>query len=568
MDIRPISKIEKSQDGYDRLYFHKQTNNEKEKLSPMQTSTPTSLKKDQPHENIKVSIYYSNETESESVNIRLTECEIQLFKELMHVIRDSGCGTTLRVAGGWVRDKLRGDDSNDIDITLDNMMGEAFAELVNKHLSSKHHQTHRIGVIQSNPEQSKHLETATVKVFDMWIDFVNLRSETYTDTSRIPEISIGTPLQDALRRDLTINSLFFNINENRIEDFTGKGINDLRDGIIRTPLPSLTTFLDDPLRVFRSIRFASRLNFQIDQELFKAGSDPIVKDAIKSKISHERIAKEFDGMLSAKKPYLSVELINEFGLFDCLFSLPTVGLDETYIEQLVSSNEESEKYCEIADRWLGIIQLFQEIDTKRQLILSALMSPFYGIKFKNANKKNREMSIIHYMLIEYIKFSNKDYDDVSLILECSEQLMEHIINFKSTHEFNRKEIGLIVHKSAQLWIVAVIISFIKIQYQIKMDLLKKPFDCFHQSKHSGSLDEFPKLLDSFHEFVGEIRKHGLIGIWNIKRLLNGKQIQDLLNRKPGTWLAPVIQSILEWQLENPYKTEQDCKDWLLTLDIK
>ncbi|KAM9953977.1 hypothetical protein ACTFIR_009092 [Dictyostelium discoideum] len=561
MDTRPISKIEKSQDGYDRLYFHKQTNNEKVKLSPMQTSTPTSLKKDQPHENIKVSIYYSNERESESVDIRLTECEIQLFKELMHVIRDSGCGTTLRVAGGWVRDKLRGDDSNDIDITLDNMMGEAFAELVNKHLSSKHHQTHRIGVIQSNPEQSKHLETATVKVFDMWIDFVNLRSESYTDTSRIPVISIGTPLQDALRRDLTINSLFFNINENRIEDFTGQGINDLRDGIIRTPLPSLTTFLDDPLRVFRSIRFASRLNFKIDEELFKAGSDPVVKDAIKSKISHERIAKEFDGMLSAKRPCLSVRLINEFGLFDCLFSLPTVGLDETYIEQLEDSNEDSETYCYIADFWIEVGKEYEEIDTKRPLILSALMIPFYGIKFKNANKKNKEMSIIHYMFIEYIKFSNKDYDDVSLILECSEQLMEHIINFGSTGEFNRKEIGLIIHKSAQLWIVVIIISFIIIEYRTRKynELAYEKF---------GISNEFENIFNIFLRFVDKIRKHDLIGIWNIKRLLNGKQVQDLLNRKPGTWLAPVIQLILEWQLENPSKTEQDCKDWLLTLDIK
>ncbi|KAN0022007.1 hypothetical protein ACTFIU_004156 [Dictyostelium citrinum] len=548
MDIRPISKIEKSQDGYDRLYFHKQTTSEKEKLSPMQSSAPINNNDHQkPHETIKVSIYYSNEKESESVDIRLTESEIQLFKELMHVIRDSNCGTTLRVAGGWVRDKLRGEDSNDIDITLDNMMGESFAELVNKHLSSKHHQTHRIGVIQSNPEQSKHLETATVKVFDMWIDFVNLRSETYTDTSRIPEISIGTPLQDALRRDLTINSLFFNINENRIEDFTGNGINDLRDGIIRTPLPSLTTFLDDPLRVFRSIRFASRLGFKIDDELFKAGSDSIVKEAIKSKISHERIAKEFDGMLSAKKPYLSVELINKFGLFDCLFSLPTSGLDEIYIEQLMNSNIDSESYCRIANDWIGKGKEFEEIDTKRQVILSALMLPFHGIQFKNANKKNREMSIIHYMFIEYIKFSNKDYEDVSLILECSEQLTKHIINYNSNGGFNRKEIGLIIHKSAQLWISVIIISFIK--RQLKQD------------------DNNTNLTDFFN-FVNAIKEHDLIGVWNIKRLLNGKQVQDLLKRKPGTWLAPVIQLILEWQLENPTKTEQDCKDWLLTLDIK
>ncbi|KAK5581934.1 hypothetical protein RB653_003515 [Dictyostelium firmibasis] len=545
MDSAPISMIKKNQDGYDKLFFHKQTMTEKEKSSPLQTSETSVEGQQHPHHNIKVSIYYSDEKESESVDIKLTESEVQLFKELMHVIRDSGCGTTLRIAGGWVRDKLRGDDSNDIDITLDNMMGEAFAELVNKHLASKHHQTHRIGVIQSNPEQSKHLETATVKVFDMWIDFVNLRSETYTDTSRIPEISIGTPIQDALRRDLTINSLFFNINENRIEDFTGNGIKDLKDGIIRTPLPSLTTFLDDPLRVFRSIRFASRLGFKIDEELFMAGSNSIVKDAIKSKISHERIAKEFDGMLSGKRPSSSVGLINDFGLFDCLFSLPTSGLDELYIDQLKFSHQDSEIYCTIANHWIEVGNGFEEIDTKRQVILSALMLPFHGIQFKNANKKNKEMSIIHYMFIEYIKFSNKDYDDVSLILECSEQLTKHIINFNATGEFNRKEIGLIIHRSAQLWLSVIITSFVQRREMPSKENIKK-----------------------FFGFVEAIKDRDLIGVWNIKRLLNGKQVQDLLKRKPGTWLAPIVQLILEWQLENPTKTEQECKDWLLTLDIK
>jgi len=71
------------------------------------------------------------------------------------------------------------------------------------------------------------------------IDLVNLRSETYSDISRVPTIEIGTPEQDALRRDLTINSMFYNINENKVEDYTGKGIDDLKNKILRTPLEPL-----------------------------------------------------------------------------------------------------------------------------------------------------------------------------------------------------------------------------------------------------------------------------------------------------------------------------------------
>ena len=72
---------------------------------------------------------------------------------------------------------------------------------------------------------------------------------------------MGTPTEDALRRDLCFNALFYNINEGKVEDFTGKGVEDLRNGVCRTPLEPVQTFLDDPLRVVRTIRFANRFNF-------------------------------------------------------------------------------------------------------------------------------------------------------------------------------------------------------------------------------------------------------------------------------------------------------------------
>jgi tRNA nucleotidyltransferase (CCA-adding enzyme) len=80
-----------------------------------------------------------------------------------------------------------------------------------------------VGVIKSNPDQSKHLETATLRVMGFELDFVNLRAEEYTDT-RIPMMRIGTALEDAMRRDLTINALFYNLNRRTVEDFTGQGI--------------------------------------------------------------------------------------------------------------------------------------------------------------------------------------------------------------------------------------------------------------------------------------------------------------------------------------------------------
>lgn len=131
----------------------------------------------------------------------------------------------------------------DVDIALDNVSGLQFANFMSKWSNNTQQKPIKFGVIRSNPEKSKHLETATAQLGKFSVDFVNLRTETYADASRIPTIEIGTPEQDALRRDLTINSLYYNINTGKIEDFTKMGIKDLADGIVRTPLPPLTTLI-------------------------------------------------------------------------------------------------------------------------------------------------------------------------------------------------------------------------------------------------------------------------------------------------------------------------------------
>lgn len=210
-------------------------------------------------------------------SISLSQLEHDLFETLKAtLVSQSLHDTELRCAGGWVRDKLLGKDSHDIDIALNNMQGEEFAAHVNNHLASRSEAIGKIAVIKSNPEQSKHLQTARMKVGDLELDLVNLRSETYTN-SRIPDSTpFGTPEQDALRRDFTINSMFYNINSGQVEDWTGKGQPDLQDGLIRTPLPASQTFMDDPLRVLRAIRFGARFGFRLDDDLQKAAASPQV----------------------------------------------------------------------------------------------------------------------------------------------------------------------------------------------------------------------------------------------------------------------------------------------------
>ena len=181
--------------------------------------------------------------------VQLKKTEQDLFDILRATAKQAGLKTTLRCAGGWVRDKLLGKDSVDIDVALDDLLGAQFAEHLSTYLQSQGQKAGRIAVVQANPEKSKHLETAKVTINELEVDLVNLRSETYVSDAAhtIPEMTFGTPEQDAFRRDFTFNSMFYNINTTEVEDFTGKGKQDLAAGIVRTPLQPKETLLDGTL---------------------------------------------------------------------------------------------------------------------------------------------------------------------------------------------------------------------------------------------------------------------------------------------------------------------------------
>lgn len=159
------------------------------------------------------------------------------------------------------------------------------------------------GVIKQRPEQSKHLETATMQLRGFHIDFVNLRSETYAEDSRIPSaVALGTPLEDTLRRDYACNALFFNLRTRRVEDWSGKGIADVFNKHLRTPLENAqSTFLDDPLRVLRGVRFAATLNFTLDQTVGEAAASAATRAALKQRVSRERVGIEFEKMMKPKR---------------------------------------------------------------------------------------------------------------------------------------------------------------------------------------------------------------------------------------------------------------------------
>lgn len=506
--------------------------------------------------------------------IDLTEKEEKIFRRLLGVVGHFNLETQLRVAGGWVRDKLLGKDCYDIDIALDNMLGREFCEKVNEFLQSTGEEQQGIGVIQCNPDQSKHLETARMRIYDTWIDFVNLRSETYAEDSRIPTMKFGTATEDAYRRDLTINSLFYNINTSSVEDLTGRGVQDLRNGYVVTPLPPKATFLDDPLRVLRAIRFGARFEFSLDEDLKKAAMDSEVKAAIAEKISRERIGHEIDLMMSDKQPVTAITNIVDLQLFFVVFTLPA--------KVNPAVNEEIDR---VAVSYLGAAwNLLQSIgcsifsdDQQRLYLYEALFLPFRNIVYMD--KKSKKIPITNFIIRESLKLKASDADMVMSLHFASERFLSLIplLDPNNDSEFIESELDsefidseldgefLDMPMASKRRILAgLLLRQIKDYWRVSLLASTLLYNRVDSSDDASSIQfELDTAKEIFLRVQSAISQLGLDQVWDAKPLLDGKAIMNFLQLKTGGPLVKEWQNrVLKWQLAHPQGTADECLDWM------
>ena len=238
-----------------------------------------------------------------------------LDKDVFHLIGNVAdeLGVECYVVGGYVRDIFLERPSDDIDVVVVGS-GIRVAEALKQRLGRRAH----LSVFRN-------FGTAQVKVRghkeegngEMEIEFVGARKESYSHDSRKPIVEDGTLEDDQNRRDFTINAMAICLNHSRFGQLVDpfNGIADLEDGIIATPLDPEVTFSDDPLRMMRCIRFATQLNFQIEDETFEA----LQRMAARIKIvSAERIEVELNKIMMAPHPSIGFELLQRSGLLQII----------------------------------------------------------------------------------------------------------------------------------------------------------------------------------------------------------------------------------------------------------
>ena len=312
-------------------------------------------------------------------------------------------GLECYVIGGFVRDYIISElTPKDIDILVIGN-GIDFA----KYVSRKIEKTPKVTVFKT-------YGTAMFKYNSMEIEFVGARKESYTLESRNPKVSIGSLKDDQNRRDFTINSMALSLNKHNFGSLLDpfNGLSDIENKVIRTPLNPEITYNDDPLRMLRAIRFATKLNFKIDENSLK--SIKSLSSRIKI-ITNERIVVELNKILLSDKPSIGFILLEKCGLLK--YILPEItslkGIDEiegqTHKDNFYHTLEVLDNICHHTNnlwlRWAALLHDIGKAPTKK--FSKKVGWTFHGHEFEGSKMVYHLFKRLKLPLNEKMKYVQK-----------------------------------------------------------------------------------------------------------------------------------------------------------------
>lgn len=501
--------------------------------------------------------------------------------------------------GGWVRDKLLGNQSCDIDVAMSTMTGSEFARHLREFLSSEPSpaessalasneggvrskgdtykaQATKIGIpaeirgfyeIDRNPKKGKHLQTTSAKIFGLDIDFVNLRTEKDLQTENFSK-QVGRQFgslaeEDAYRRDATVNAIFYNIDSQRVEDHTQRGLRDLEARVLRTPLDAHVTFTDDPLRILRFARLASTLCFTIDDaNTQQAMKNPEIQALISKRISPERIGLELKKMVTGPDPVTALLWIHRLKLYKHVF----LGEQQDGVLHRLKECEASEAQIRGSEKgeyvwplaWPDACKTVSELlsaDSKNLVATEIVQSQDVEMIWHMAlwcplallcRSEDTSPFPVVKPAIKAIRSTN----EMTKLLESSLKNMkeiratiDHVVDCNDRASLKRSTVGKPIRSWGKTWRLQVLFTLLT-------DIL---------SAKSGT----EGLLGRYSTFLQFVLDQNLQDAHATPQVLNGSDIKTIFQlRRSGPFMNGIMKAVLDWQLDHgvDYKDTEELKE--------
>lgn len=332
-----------------------------------------------------------------------TELYIEIRQYLRELIRGTEWEGHVYAVGGCCRDELMGQPIKDVDMAVNLPAGGTrFAEWLWKN-----------GYAAIKPVTFPMYGTAMLRLSkypDDEIELVQTRKEKYTDrTRRNPETVFGTLAEDCMRRDLTINSLYYDMSREKFVDITGNGVDDIRHHIIRTPADPDITYDDDPLRILRCIRFASRYGWEIEPQTYQAMCRNVDRLSI---ITQERIRAELEKMLTCANPVMALEMLR------------ATGAMRYVVPELCETFDMTQNRYHFGTVWQHTLKVVEGVDNTLLLRMAALLHDIGKIQSREVSEDGKVSLIAHEVkssklagkILRRLKFSNDFIREVEFLV--------------------------------------------------------------------------------------------------------------------------------------------------------
>ena len=453
---------------------------------------------------------------------------LKLFKLISDVAEKNN--QTVYIVGGYVRDLLmKRQMPTDIDFVTESSgidLAKSIAQEINPKL--------KVSVFKT-------YGTAMFKHNGLDLEFVGARKESYSEDSRKPSVETGTLEDDQKRRDFTINAMAISLNKENFGELIDpfRGQEDLQNKILRTPLEPVQTYSDDPLRMMRAVRFASTLNFKIEENSLTA----IKQEAERIKIvSMERIMVEFNKIMLSEKPSIGLKLLEETGLLK--YILPEL-MSLKGIEEIEGQTHKDNFYhtLEVVDniskntenlwlRWSALLHDIGKAPTKK--FVEGTGWTFHGHEFLGSKMARNLFQRLKLPLGNDLKYVQK-------MVKLSSRPIALVTDDASDSALRR----LLFDAGEDLEDLFTL---------CKADIT---------TKNSKKQEKFTKNFEYVAQKIKEVEEKDQVR--NFQPPISGEEIMEMFNIQPGREIGilkeKVKEAILEGEIAND---KEDARNFVIT----